>query len=84
MNESQRNAVEQSLGSRLNLSKGRQELAKTFWQFIYAVNIWQGPILACAESNVAVDNLLEGLIDIGVKAVYWQTGKGKKPTKAAL
>ena len=29
----------------------------------------RGPILACAESNVAVDNLLEGLLENGIDAI---------------
>ena len=33
------------------------------------IEMGRGPILACAESNVAVDNLLEGLLELGVKAV---------------
>ena len=72
LNESQRNAVEQSLGSRLNLIQGPPGTGKTFTAvhlLKQLANMGKGPILACAESNVAVDNLLEGLIDIGVKAV---------------
>ena len=33
------------------------------------IEMGRGPILACAESNVAVDNLLEGLLELGVRAV---------------
>ncbi|HII50697.1 MAG TPA: AAA family ATPase [Candidatus Poseidoniaceae archaeon] len=72
LNESQQNAVEQSLGSRLNLIQGPPGTGKTFTAvhlLKQLAHMGKGPILACAESNVAVDNLLEGLIDIGVRAV---------------
>ncbi len=72
LNESQQNAVNKSINSRLSLIQGPPGTGKTFTAthlLKQLVEIGRGPILACAESNVAVDNLLEGLVNLGVKAV---------------
>ncbi len=72
LNDSQKNAVDQSINSRLSLIQGPPGTGKTFTAVHLLKQLSQmgkGPILACAESNVAVDNLLEGLVNIGVNAV---------------
>ena len=72
LNDSQTKAIEESINSRLSLIQGPPGTGKTFTAVrlirqLVANN--RGPIMACAESNVAVDNLLEGLTDLGIKAV---------------
>ena len=72
LNEVQNQAVSKAMEQRLSLIQGPPGTGKTYT----AVRILEGwvknsntPILAVAESNVAVDNLLEGLLNLRINAV---------------
>ena len=72
LNDVQNEAVAKAMEQRLTLIQGPPGTGKTHT----AVRILQGwvknsnaPILAVAESNIAVDNLLEGLLTLGINAV---------------
>ncbi|KAL6763891.1 P-loop containing nucleoside triphosphate hydrolase protein [Haematococcus lacustris] len=74
LDASQAAAVELALRHRLSLVQGPPGTGKTstIVQYLAWLKRTHGlkvPVLACAMSNVAVDNLLEGLVDAGVHAV---------------
>eukprot|EP00271_Cylindrocystis_brebissonii_P021965 TRINITY_DN8193_c0_g1_i1.p1 TRINITY_DN8193_c0_g1~~TRINITY_DN8193_c0_g1_i1.p1 ORF type:complete len:667 (+),score=143.57 TRINITY_DN8193_c0_g1_i1:194-2194(+) len=72
MNASQVAAIEAAMGRRLTLWQGPPGTGKTrtLLRFIVGVRtLGPGKVLATADSNVAVDNLLEGLLDLGLRVV---------------
>ena len=72
LNESQREAAKMGISRRLTLIQGPPGTGKTHTAVRILEN-WAiqdtGTVLAVADSNVAVDNLLEGLLERGIRAV---------------
>jgi superfamily I DNA and/or RNA helicase len=72
LNHAQRKAAEAAMSSRLTLIQGPPGTGKTHTA-VRVLEAWAkqdiGTTLAVADSNVAVDNLLEGLLALDVRAV---------------
>jgi regulator of nonsense transcripts 1 len=72
LNSSQSEAFANAMQYRLSLIQGPPGTGKTHTA-VRILAAWArnggGPILAVADSNVAVDNLLEGMLNQGVKAI---------------
>jgi len=72
LDSSQKDAIETAVNQRLTMIQGPPGTGKTHTAVHLLkglIEMGRGPILACAESNVAVDNLLEGLLNLGVNAI---------------
>ncbi|KAG0567437.1 hypothetical protein KC19_7G135000 [Ceratodon purpureus] len=72
INNSQKIAIEAAFNQRITLWQGPPGTGKTR-TLVRLITAFcrnkQGQVLACADSNVAVDNLLEGLLDQGLRVV---------------
>lgn len=72
LNPSQAEAMKAAMSRRLTIIQGPPGTGKTHTAVATLAQLareGRGPILATAESNVAVDNLLEGLLDHGIRAI---------------
>ena len=72
LDDSQVSAIETAVNQRFSIIQGPPGTGKTHTAVHLLkglIDMGRGPILATAESNVAVDNLLEGLLNLGVRAV---------------
>ena len=72
LNAAQRDAAKSAMAGRLTLIQGPPGTGKTHTA-VRILEAWSkqdiGTILAVADSNVAVDILLEGLLSLGVRAL---------------
>eukprot|EP00445_Apocalathium_hangoei_P001129 CAMPEP_0203855348 /NCGR_PEP_ID=MMETSP0359-20131031/9590_1 /ASSEMBLY_ACC=CAM_ASM_000338 /TAXON_ID=268821 /ORGANISM="Scrippsiella Hangoei, Strain SHTV-5" /LENGTH=933 /DNA_ID=CAMNT_0050771895 /DNA_START=50 /DNA_END=2848 /DNA_ORIENTATION=- len=71
LNDPQREAIASLVNKRIGLIQGPPGCGKTFTacSFLKAVSKKRTPLLAVADSHVAVDQLLGGLLKLGVHAV---------------
>ncbi|CAM6126000.1 unnamed protein product [Calypogeia fissa] len=72
INSSQKTAIQKALCSRVTLWQGPPGTGKTRTLVRLIKGFCkhgQGKVLACADSNVAVDNLVEGLLEQGLRVV---------------
>lgn len=87
LNESQKSAVSAALRQRLTLIQGPPGTGKTHCSVHVVQSLVarqstldsNSPILVCAGSNVAVDNLLGGLIKEGINAVRIGPSRAVRP-----
>ena len=75
LNASQQTAIMNATSRRVTLVQGPPGTGKTHtslkileW-WVRSMAHGQGPVLATSDSNIAVDNLLEGLVKIGIRTV---------------
>ncbi|KAJ1482008.1 hypothetical protein T484DRAFT_1624780, partial [Baffinella frigidus] len=67
LNNSQQRAISNATLRRVTLVQGPPGTGKTHTAL--KILEWWGPVLATSDSNIAVDNLLEGLVKMNIRVV---------------
>eukprot|EP00457_Paulinella_chromatophora_P001389 gb/GEZN01001391.1/.p1 GENE.gb/GEZN01001391.1/~~gb/GEZN01001391.1/.p1 ORF type:complete len:965 (+),score=154.79 gb/GEZN01001391.1/:33-2897(+) len=75
VNTSQREAITSAVGKRLTLIQGPPGTGKTSTS-VELITLWvqalkRTPVLCCAYSNIAVDNIMEGCVAGGLKCIRY-------------